>query len=1035
MKQNIFNLKKISLFSFMLLFFIIANQINAAVISNNWMEINCSDASVRTQIGWIPEEECNALADLWNSTNWNNWNNTSGWWNKDLQLSSWYWLSTVGWHITWINLTWNWLKWTIPSTIDKLTYLESLSLRANNITWNIPSSIWNLTNLRSLSLSYTDFWGNIWITWNIPDSLWNLTNLRSLNLSSNKNLTWNIPDSLWNLTNLRSLYIKSDNLTWNIPDSLWNLTNLETLEIYNNNLTWNIPSSFSNLTNLRIFTAHNNKLEWDIPSLVNSNLVSLTFSNNKFVFSDFEDEHNAYYTKMWWAYIYNNQANVDHNRTITFEEWQDLVITPELAENPTGHDIYKWYKWGALLSGTDRIYTKTAELSDAWEYKYIVTNSVIPWLEIKSNTITINITRDLTPPSTPTIAPDLIDSADTWDSNTDDITWDNTPTFNLTCSEVGSTLKLYRDWNPTNYSVNCTESWAISEISIINNLPDGDYYLSYSEVDQRGNESWLSPSLKITIDTSAPSSRPVVITNKYKTNKPVITWTASIISWENLTIEINWKTYSTNDTELALNWSNWTLNISSPIPDWVYNVIATIKDSTWHSISDSTTNEVTIDTVAPNAPVITSPTNWSPVKWTWEPWDTIKITTPSWSSCSTIVLTNWTFSCTLYPTPENWEQVAWIQTDPIWNVSPVWSWIISRPTTNNNNTSVHDYAVTPYPVLDTPTEWQEFLETVEFITITWTTEKNTRINLLLTDSDWNIKHLSWNTNSSGGFSLLSNIWDFVLWNVRIELKAIDWYNNVATIYRNFKIIPVKNNNNNTVKESTEDTNQDDKPIEKETTVNWTTVKYWLKDDYKSCEVIDNLLDKNYTNWFKTYLKDIENNPYARLVKRLEKAVIVHWDINQNWQWDRWITRAELLAIILKAHCYNYEPLNNTILPFVDVNSNNWQYRVIKKAYDMWIVDWDVDNSWNRVFRENDFVTRAEAMAMIMNMSLVHEKWLDSAWFTDLEASWQEEYLAQAIKLWIIAKPSKSDTKFYPQNAMKRNDFVYYLFKTLNLYRK
>jgi len=42
-----------------------------------------------------------------------------------------------------------------------------------------------------------------------------------------------------------------------------------------------------------------------------------------------------------------------------------------------------------------------------------VTNSEISGLELQSHTITVNITRDSTPPSTPTTPPDLIDSADT----------------------------------------------------------------------------------------------------------------------------------------------------------------------------------------------------------------------------------------------------------------------------------------------------------------------------------------------------------------------------------------------------------------------------------------------------------------------------------------------------------------------------------------------------------------------------------------------------------------------------------------------
>jgi len=191
------------------------------------------------------------------------------------------------------------------------------------------------------------------------------------------------------------------------------------------------------------------------------------------------------------------------------------------------------------------------------------------------------------------------------------------------------------------------------------------------------------------------------------------------------------------------------------------------------------------------------------------------------------------------------------------------------------------------------------------------------------------------------------------------------------------------------------------------------------------------LNPLYDDWYITSLNDIYSNRYKELILRLEKADIVHWDKYKNFNWEQAITRSELLAILLRVHCYDFSLLNNDVLPFQDVTNKSWQYKVVKKAYDLWIAQWDVDEFNNRVFRPNDYVSRAEAIALILNMWILHNPWNSYSWFIDLKASWQEDYLSHAVSLNVVNNNSKI---FEPQEAMTRNDFIKYLFNTIKLYR-
>ncbi len=111
----------------------------------------------------------------------------------------------------------------------------------------------------------------------------------------------------------------------------------------------------------------------------------------------------------------------------------------------------------------------------------------------------------MTAPSAPATAPDMQTASDTGSSNTDDITSDTTPTFDVSCSVAGFQITLLVD-GVARGSHTCAgvgiESATVSPAI----TTDGVYLLTYTETDFSGNTSVASSSLSVTIDTTAPSA-------------------------------------------------------------------------------------------------------------------------------------------------------------------------------------------------------------------------------------------------------------------------------------------------------------------------------------------------------------------------------------------------------------------------------------------------------------------------------------------------------------------------------------------------
>ena len=213
---------------------------------------------------------------------------------------------------------------------------------------------------------------------------------------------------------------------------------------------------------------------------------------------------------------------------------------------------------------------------------------------LSANDGTINeLSIDTTPPATPTVATQA--------------TNDTTPLITGTASseddltiDVNGVVYTEGDGNLTD---NGDDTWAL-QIPDGNALPDGTYDVAATATDQVGNAATDATVDELTISTSLPAV-PTVDKLMTADATPIITGTAS--SGDALTVKINGITYTEGDGNLTDNGDDtWALQIpdANILPDGFYDVEAVVTDQFGNTNSDTTINEVTIDTMVPTVPTV-----------------------------------------------------------------------------------------------------------------------------------------------------------------------------------------------------------------------------------------------------------------------------------------------------------------------------------------------------------------------------------------------------------------------------------------------
>ncbi|ELW8651202.1 BapA prefix-like domain-containing protein [Salmonella enterica] len=266
----------------------------------------------------------------------------------------------------------------------------------------------------------------------------------------------------------------------------------------------------------------------------------------------------------------------------------------------------------------------TVQVNPQGSWTYPLTRNLSEGLNILTATATdaagnssptssvFSVTLDTQPPAQPD-APLISDNVAPIIGNigNNGATNDTTPTFSGT-GEIGSTIILYNNGSEIGRTtVGDNGSWSFTPAA----LTPETYTITVTETDIAGNISPPSASVTFTLDTTAPAN-PVItfaednvgevqdtIVSGATTddNTPVIHGTGdigNIITLYNGSSVLGVVTVDETGT--------WTLPVTSALPDGVYTLTAIAADAAGNSSPNSTAFTLTVDTTAPQTPILTS---------------------------------------------------------------------------------------------------------------------------------------------------------------------------------------------------------------------------------------------------------------------------------------------------------------------------------------------------------------------------------------------------------------------------------------------
>lgn len=197
---------------------------------------------------------------------------------------------------------------------------------------------------------------------------------------------------------------------------------------------------------------------------------------------------------------------------------------------------------------------------------------------------------DTTPPAIPTLTSPIGFTNDNtplmqWDDVDEAVGYYYLVKYNCTdISDSNTCSSIYPNSNGL---------WQTSSEYQAGKTNDGVYYWQVKACDASNNCSEWSDYSKITIDTTAP----VVTVNPFITNDktPKISGTVNDVT-ASITIKVAGVDYNPNN-----NNGNWEIDSLSALADGTYDVIASATDTAGNKGTDLTTDELTVDSIAPTA--------------------------------------------------------------------------------------------------------------------------------------------------------------------------------------------------------------------------------------------------------------------------------------------------------------------------------------------------------------------------------------------------------------------------------------------------
>ncbi|SDR67291.1 Por secretion system C-terminal sorting domain-containing protein [Polaribacter sp. KT25b] len=182
----------------------------------------------------VPEDEMQALVDMYNNLDGANWTNSENW--------------TGNFAKALISNPYNATKWNGITTkiVDGGKHITDVSLSSNKLKGEIPESFSNLSKLTNVQLSSNDISGAL------PSSIGNLTSLETLYLNSNK--IESLPAEMTRMLKLKTIYLQNNEIMGKVPD-FTEASTLERLYISSNKFQFgDFEDEFITYQNLKTFS-------------------------------------------------------------------------------------------------------------------------------------------------------------------------------------------------------------------------------------------------------------------------------------------------------------------------------------------------------------------------------------------------------------------------------------------------------------------------------------------------------------------------------------------------------------------------------------------------------------------------------------------------------------------------------------------------------------------------------------------------------------------------------------------------------------
>ena len=223
-----------------------------------------------------------------------------------------------------------------------------------------------------------------------------------------------------------------------------------------------------------------------------------------------------------------------------------------------------------------------------------------------------HVTIDTVAPVAPSITAFSVDSGTAGDH----LTNDRTLTLSGTAGAAGNTVEIFRDGASIGTTVaDVGGNWSLADAS---SLVDGAYEFTARATDGAGNQGQLSAAFQVTIDATAPGAptfgsvtddvAPVIglVADNGSSNDPTLSIDGTAELGSTVTV------YDTDGTTVVgtgLATGGAGPIITSPLSEGAHTLTLKATDAAGNQSAASTPFHVTIDTVAPSAPVIDSVTD------------------------------------------------------------------------------------------------------------------------------------------------------------------------------------------------------------------------------------------------------------------------------------------------------------------------------------------------------------------------------------------------------------------------------------------